>query len=126
MSEGGHPATISITKAGIDALPYEECTELHKKDAEEINRILSASIPSGTYRYLCKLLWNCGEDYRMKVEQIDGINHASGAFGFDATLCGLVTSGDSSLEISESKTIEGEITCKDCLRIIRYCKGLKI
>lgn len=62
-----------------------------------------------------------------KVTDIDGeaLQHAASADGTDCTLCGLTLDGDQKIVLSQEE-VQGKITCDICLRIIRYCKKLKL
>jgi hypothetical protein len=62
----------------------------------------------------------------MKVEKIGNTNHAKDLDGAGYTLCGLTTSGDDSLRITDSIKTTGKITCKKCIEIIDYCVELKV
>ena len=55
-----------------------------------------------------------------------GIVHAKGCGQADFTLCGLSTDQCIFESGSEMEDTYDNITCIDCIRIIKYCKTLKI
>jgi len=44
---------------------------------------------------------------------------------FDYTLCGMDTTGDSSLEYESAKETKKRVTCEKCQRIVEECKKVK-
>jgi hypothetical protein len=59
------------------------------------------------------------------LEKIDSkINHIGGVFS-DYTLCGIALDEDSETN-GTWHLEERKITCKECIKIIKYCKKIKI
>jgi hypothetical protein len=56
----------------------------------------------------------------------DGIfSHAPSCFD-DHTLCGLDATGDDEQGIKVMGEGKGKITCLDCIKIIEYCKKIRL
>ena len=42
------------------------------------------------------------------------------------TVCGHVLDGDSSIEMDQKEVFRGGITCRDCLRIVKDVKSIRL